>query len=190
MIFLKTLNEIVQAITSPSILDELAELIRTHDKTFPQEEAIYHEAVEDLKRTMSPHSVDEYIRACQTEVVANILYAAYEGYRANPMAMLTGYMQRYTGIRTLGLCHSVQVCTESLLKTLGMDDKIEGSTDYIAGINHMLTVEAARTKKLVHIYQAAMLDPHTSSELDIDTIKKMVDELIEAHGDYLPKYSQ
>lgn len=80
---MKTLNEIVQAITSPSILDELAELIRTHDKTFPQEEAIYHEAVEDLKRTMSPHSVDEYIRACQTEVVANILYAAYEGYRAN-----------------------------------------------------------------------------------------------------------
>lgn len=83
MIFLKTLNEIVQAITSPSILDELAELIRAHDKTFPQEEAIYHEAVEDLRKTVSPHSVDEYIRACQTEVVANILYAAYEGYRAN-----------------------------------------------------------------------------------------------------------
>lgn len=71
---MKTLNEIVQAITSPSILDELAELIRAHDKTFPQEETIYHEAVEDLKKTMSPHSVDEYIRACQTEVVANILY--------------------------------------------------------------------------------------------------------------------
>ena len=33
-----------------------------------------------------------------------------------------------------------------------------------------------------------MLDPHTGSELDIDTIKKMVDDLIEAHGDYLPKY--
>ena len=80
---MKTLNEIVQAITSPSILDELTELIRTHDETFPQEEAIYHEAVEDLKKSMPPHAVDEYIRACQTEVVANILYAAYEGYRAN-----------------------------------------------------------------------------------------------------------
>ena len=45
-----------------------------------------------------------------------------------------------------------------------------------------------RTLKREHIYQAAMLDPHTGSELDIDTIKKMVDELIEAHGDYLPKY--
>lgn len=38
----------------------------------------------------------------------------------NPMAMLTGAMQRYTGIKTVGLCHSVQVCAESLLKTVGM----------------------------------------------------------------------
>jgi alpha-galactosidase len=33
-----------------------------------------------------------------------------------------------------------------------------------------------------------MLDPHTGSELDIDTIKKMVDDLIETHGNWLPKY--
>ena len=52
----------------------------------------------------------------------------------------------------------------------------------------LLTIEAAVTKKKEHIYQAAMLDPHTGSELDIDTIKKMVDDLIEAHGNYLPKY--
>ena len=289
----------------------------------------------------------------------------------NPMAMLTGYMQRYTSIKTVGLCHSVQVCSEWLLNALDMSDKLEGRKELIAGINHMawlleikdkngvdlypeiksridaklqapdfydkvrleyiknfgyyctessehnaeynafyikskypeliqkynipldeyprrcvaqinawkeeyanllkngvkehersreyashimeaivtntpyeiggnvlnsdhlisnlpaeacvevpclingsgihpchvgalpvqcaamnmtninvqlLTIEAARTKKLEHIYQAAMLDPHTGSELDIDTIKKMVDELIAAHGDYLPKY--
>ena len=289
----------------------------------------------------------------------------------NPMAMLAGYMQRYTGVKTVGLCHSVQVCSEHLLKQLGMEDKLEGRKELIAGINHMawlleikdkngvdlypeiktramekqldpeckdkvrldyikhfgyyctessehnaeynmfyiktkypelierynipldeyprrcirnieswqgeyklllengakehkrsheyasrimeaittgnpyqiggnvlnkghlitnlpedacvevpclvngygiqpchvgalpvqcaamnmtninvqlLTIEAARTLKKDHIYQAAMLDPHTGSELDIDTIKKMVDELIEAHGDYLPKY--
>ena len=52
----------------------------------------------------------------------------------------------------------------------------------------LITIEAARTKKRDHIYQAAMLEPRTASELDIDTIKKMVDDLIEAHGDYLPKY--
>ena len=289
----------------------------------------------------------------------------------NPMAMLSGYMQRYTGVKTVGLCHSVQVCSESLLKNLGMEDKLEGRKELIAGINHMgwllkiqdkygndlypeikkrvpekmadpdfkdkvrldyiqnfgyyctessehnaeynmfyikknypelidrynipldeyprrcinqiegwkkeyrellengvkqhersreyasrimesivtgkpdeiggnvlntghlisnlpeeacvevpclvnsrgilpcsvgplpvqcaamnmtninvqlLTIEAAVTKSRQHIYQAAMLDPHTGSELDIDTIKKMVDDLIDAHGDYLPKY--
>ena len=302
------------------------------------------------------------------EVCPDALFLNY----TNPMAMLSGYMQRYTGIKTLGLCHSVQVCSRDLLKELGMEDKLEGRQELIAGINHMawlleikdkngvdlypvikskigekianpdftdkvrfeyiknfgyyctessehnaeynnfyikskypeliekynipldeyprrcvnqiaswkeeykqllesgvkehersheyasyimesivtdkayqiggnvlnrghlisnlpeeacvevpclingsgvhpcyvgalpvqcaamnmtninvqlLTIEAARTLKKEHIYQAAMLDPHTSSELDIDTIKKMVDDLIEAHGDYLPKYN-
>ena len=53
----------------------------------------------------------------------------------------------------------------------------------------LLTIEAAHTRRLDRVYQAAMMDPHTGSELDIDTIKKMVDELIAAHGDYLPKFS-
>ncbi len=294
----------------------------------------------------------------------------------NPMAMLTGYLQRYTGMKTVGLCHSVQVCASGLLKRLGMEQ--EGFTDQIAGINHMawlleirdkdgndmypeirrraanhegdiitgtdgnphsdftrmeyirrlgyyctessehnaeynpwfikpnypeliekcgipldeyirrcevaetkwatrkadwtkdpdfehkksheygsrimeamvtnvpyriggnvinnglitnldakacvevpcmidrrgvqpcyigelplqlaalnmtnvnpqlLTIEAARTKKREYIYHAAMLDPHTAAVLSIDDIVKMVDELIEAHGDYLPKYN-
>lgn len=301
------------------------------------------------------------------EVCPDALFLNY----TNPMAMLSGYMQRYTGIRTVGLCHSVQVCSEGLLRELGMEDKLEGRRELIAGINHMgwllelkdkngtdlypeikaripekmadpdftdkvrldyirnfgyyctessehnaeynpfyikdryperisrynvpldeyprrcinqidgwkkeyaallesgvkehtrsreyaswimeacvtgnpyqiggnvlntghpianlpedacvevpclvnghgihpcsvgalpvqcaamnmtninvqlLTIEAARTRRLDHVYQAAMLDPHTGSELDIDTIKKMVDELIAAHGDYLPKY--
>ena len=290
----------------------------------------------------------------------------------NPMGMLTGYMLQHTPVNTIGLCHSVQVCSKSLLESLDMHDKIDGVRDVIAGINHMawlleikdkngndlypeikskvdayiekpdannkvrmdyirnfgyycsessehnaeynpfyikskypeliekynipldeyprrcidqieswkkeyrellesgvkehtrsheyaswimqsivenipyqiggnvlnkghlisnfpenacvevpclvsgcgitpchvgtlplacaamnmsniavqlLTIEAAKTQKKEYIYQAAMMDPHTASELDIDTIKKMVDELIEAHGDYLPKYN-
>ena len=55
----------------------------------------------------------------------------------NPMAMLTGYMQRYTKVKTVGLCHSVQVCSENLLKALGMEDRLEGRKELIAGINHM-----------------------------------------------------
>ena len=290
----------------------------------------------------------------------------------NPMAMLTGYMLHYTGVKTVGLCHSVQVCAQSLLEIVGLEEKLEGCKTLIAGINHMawlleikdkfgndlypeikalvedklndpecknkvrldyikhfgyyctessehnaeynpfyikskypelierynipldeyprrcinqiaawkdeyqeilssgikahsrsheyashimesivtntpyeiggnvlnsnhlitnlpadacveipclvnsngvtpcyvgklpvqcaamnmtninvqlLTIEAAKTRKKDHIYQAAMLDPHTGSELDIDTIKTMVDELIEAHGDWMPKFN-
>ena len=301
------------------------------------------------------------------EVCPDALFLNY----TNPMAMLTGFMLRYTPIRTVGLCHSVQVCSEHLLRIMGMEEKLEGRKELIAGINHMawlldirdkdgadlypeirakvdayladpekddkvrveyirnfgyyvtessehnaeynmfyikskypelidrykipldeyprrcvsqierwkqeyaeiletgvkehtrsneyasrimeaivtgtpyqiggnvlntgglienlpadacvevpclvnghgvhpcrvgrlpvqcaamnmtninvqlLAIEAAVTRKKEHIYQAAMLDPHTGSELDIDTIKKMVDELIEAHGSYLPAY--
>lgn len=67
------------------------------------------------------------------EVCPNALFLNY----TNPMAILTGYMQRYTKIQTVGLCHSVQVCSESLLKSLGMEDKLEGRRELIAGINHM-----------------------------------------------------
>ena len=301
------------------------------------------------------------------EVCPDALFMNY----TNPMAILSGYMQRYTGVRTVGLCHSVQSCSEHLLTELGMQDKLEGRRELIAGINHMawllelrdrdgndlypeirrlakeknmtekhndmvrfdyidkfgyyctessehnaeynmfyikskyperierfnipldeyprrcvnqiagwakerdelrkthrlghtrtaeyashimeamvtnktyqiggnvlnrgglienlpedacvevpclingmglypchvgrlpvqcaamnmtninvqlLTIEAAVTRKKEHIYQAAMLDPHTGSELDIDTIIEMVDALIDAHGDWLPKY--
>ncbi|MBM7600041.1 alpha-galactosidase [Virgibacillus halotolerans] len=52
----------------------------------------------------------------------------------------------------------------------------------------MLTIEAAMTRKKEHIYQAAMLDPHTSAELSMDDIVSLCDDLIEAHGDWLPAY--
>lgn len=52
----------------------------------------------------------------------------------------------------------------------------------------LLTLEAARTGKKEHIYHAAMLDPHTSAELSIDDIVALCDDLIEAHGDWLPAF--
>ena len=55
----------------------------------------------------------------------------------NPMGIITGYMQRYTKVKTIGLCHSVQCCSEGLLDSLGMEDKKEGRKELIAGINHM-----------------------------------------------------
>lgn len=52
----------------------------------------------------------------------------------------------------------------------------------------LLTIEAAVTRKKEHIYHAAMLDPHTSAELSIDDIVSLCDDLIEAHGDWLPEF--
>ena len=52
-----------------------------------------------------------------------------------------------------------------------------------------LTIEAAITRKKEHIYHAAMLDPHTAAELSLDDIVSLCDDLIEAHGDWLPKFS-
>ncbi|HWI66344.1 MAG TPA: alpha-glucosidase/alpha-galactosidase [Symbiobacteriaceae bacterium] len=51
-----------------------------------------------------------------------------------------------------------------------------------------LTVEAALTGKREHIYHAAMLDPHTAAELSLDQIWALVDDLIEAHGGWLPEF--
>lgn len=52
----------------------------------------------------------------------------------------------------------------------------------------LLTIEAAVTGKKEHIYHAAMLDPHTSAELSLDDITALCDDLIEAHGNWLPKF--
>ncbi|HYP59577.1 MAG TPA: hypothetical protein VEQ36_04045, partial [Thermomicrobiales bacterium] len=49
-----------------------------------------------------------------------------------------------------------------------------------------LTVEASLTGKREHVYHAAMLDPHTAAELDLDQIWHLVDDLIDAHGDMIP----
>ena len=224
----------------------------------------------------------------------------------NPMAMLTGAMQRFTGVKTVGLCHSVQHCVPKLMERVGMeyDSRVQWK---IAGINHqawllevtkdgedlypeikrrcaaitekhddmrdeltrnpnlthtrsneyasrimeameinepykfggnvlntglitnlpqdacvevacfadasgvtpafvgalpeqcaamnrtninvqLLTILAAVTLKKDYIYQAAMMDPHCQSELSIDDIVAMCDDLIEAHRGWLPEY--
>ena len=70
----------------------------------------------------------------------------------NPMAMLTGYMLRHTGVKTVGLCHSVQVCSSGLLKGLGMEDQLEGRRELIAGINHMAWLLDIRDAKGNDLY--------------------------------------
>lgn len=82
------------------------------------------------------------------EVCPNALFLNY----TNPMAMLSGYMQRYTKVNTVGLCHSVQVCSEGLLTSLGMEDKLEGREELIAGINHMAWLLVIKDKEGNDLY--------------------------------------
>ena len=84
------------------------------------------------------------------EVCPDALFLNY----TNPMAMLSGYMQRYTPIKTVGLCHSVQACSYWLLKNLGMEDKMPGRKELIAGINHMGWLLEIRDKDGVDLYPA------------------------------------
>ncbi|TPM92592.1 alpha-glucosidase/alpha-galactosidase [Mesorhizobium sp. B2-1-3A] len=53
-----------------------------------------------------------------------------------------------------------------------------------------LTVRALVSENREHIYHAAMMDPHTAAELDLDQIWSLVDDLLAAHGDWLPAWAR
>ncbi len=108
------------------------------------------------------------------EVCPDALFLNY----TNPMAMLSGYMQRYTGVKTVGLCHSVQVCSDGLLKGLGMEDKMEGRKELIAGINHMAWLLSIQDKDGNDLYpeirsriEAKMEDPECLDKVRYDYIR-------------------
>lgn len=82
------------------------------------------------------------------EVCPNAWFLNY----TNPMAILTGYMQRYTKVKTIGLCHSVQVCAQHVLQSVDMMDKLEGHSELIAGINHMAWLLEIKDKNGVDLY--------------------------------------
>ncbi|MBR6728089.1 MAG: alpha-glucosidase/alpha-galactosidase, partial [Clostridia bacterium] len=93
----------------------------------------------------------------------------------NPMAMLAGFMQRYTDVKTVGLCHSVQVCARSLFKSLGMLEEYETFKPLrqkIAGINHMAW--------LLEIYDAKGNDLYPE-------IKRRANEILEHPENYETK---
>ena len=83
------------------------------------------------------------------EVCPDVLFLNY----TNPMAMLTGFMQRYTGVKTVGLCHSVQVCVPVLAKSLDMPE-LNDAKWKIAGINHMAWLLELRDKDGNDLYPA------------------------------------
>lgn len=76
--------------------------------------------------------LDEFAKDIE-EVCPKALFINY----VNPMSILTGYMQRYTNVTTIGLCHSVQICVPRLLKMFGLEEYTDQCKWEIAGINHM-----------------------------------------------------
>lgn len=114
----------------------------------------------------------------------------------NPMAMLSGYMQIHTNVKTVGLCHSVQVCVKSLYDTLGLEMP-EEHIEKIAGINHMAWLLEVRDKDGNDLYpmlrEAArnFNDPECKNLVRLDYLNKFgyyVTESSEHNAEYNPFY--
>ena len=110
----------------------------------------------------------------------------------NPMAMLTGAMLRMTDIRTVGLCHSVQVCAKSLFESVGMENDPDVQTK-IAGINHMAWLLEI-TKNGKDLYPAikaraeALTEKHNNM-VRLEIMKRFgyyVTESSEHNAEYMP----
>ena len=156
--------------------------------------------------------LDEYPRRCVSQIAGwenmrdnyineNLKHDKTSEYASYIMdAMTTNKPYKIGGnVMNKGLIDNLpkEACVEvfCMVDKSGVTPMIQGALPVqLAAMNmtninvHLLTIEAAVTKKREHIYHAAMLDPHTSSELSIDDIIAMCDDLIAEHGDWLPKY--
>jgi len=157
--------------------------------------------------------LDEYPRRCREQIkgwadmrdnyvndsLTHNKTSEYASYIMN--SIVTGVPYKIGGnVINKGLIDNLprEACVEvfCLVDKNGVTPTIQGALPVqLAAMNmtninvQLLTIEAAVTKKKDHIYQAAMLDPLTSSELSIDDIIAMCDDLIAEHGDWLPKYN-
>lgn len=158
--------------------------------------------------------LDEYPRRCveqikkwetmRTDLVENheLTHERTHEYAAHIMeAMVTNQPFKFGGnvLNTYGQIANLprEACVEvpCIADASGVTSTMVGSLPVqCAALNRtninvqLLTIEAALTRKKEYIYQAAFMDPHTSSELSLDDIRSLCDDLIEAHGSWLPEY--
>ena len=104
----------------------------------------------------------------------------------NPMAMLSGAMQRYTGVKTVGLCHSVQVCAKRLLAGLGMEYDPTIRT-LIAGINHQAWLLDIRDKDGNDLYPEIKRRALARTEKHEDMVRY---EIMKRFGYYVTESSE
>ena len=80
------LKKLVKDLTGAPVIEALADVLRENDPDFEEVETKYYEAViilDKMLRDKIEPSVEDYLKACERDVIANVLYAAYLGYKAN-----------------------------------------------------------------------------------------------------------
>jgi len=157
--------------------------------------------------------IDEYLRRCEAQIhwwkqqsrdlVKNpklshnrsLEYASYimEAMETDVPARIGGNVMN-DGLIT-NLPHEVAVEVPCMVDRNGVQGCLVGDlppqcaalTRTFANV-HILAARAALTRKKEHVYQAAMMDPHTAAELSLDDIIKMCNDLFKAHGKMMPEF--
>ena len=120
------------------------------------------------------------------EVCPNVLFLNY----GNPMAILTGYINKYLGINCIGLCHSVQVCAKGLLETFKMPELLEGHKELIYGINHqawLLELQDKDGNDLYDIIRKKNLENNADYNKNWDLVRL---EMMKTFGYYITESSE
>ena len=125
--------------------------------------------------------MDDFARD-MAQVCPNAWFLNY----TNPMAMLSGYMQRYTPIKTVGLCHSVQVCAPRLLEGLGMEWRDTMRTK-IAGINHQAWLLEIQDEQGNDLYPEIKRRAAARTEKHTDMVRY---EIMKRFGYYVTESSE
>ena len=83
---MKTIEQIKDLMVGKSVIADLADLLRTNDADFAESEKGYYAAVEKLRAALPAEqtpTLDEYLSACETDVISVVAYAGYLGFRVN-----------------------------------------------------------------------------------------------------------
>ena len=83
---MKTIEQIKDLMVGKSVIADLADLLRANDADFAESEKGYNAAVEKLRAALPAEqtpSLDEYLSACETDVISVVAYAGYLGFRVN-----------------------------------------------------------------------------------------------------------
>ena len=83
---MKTIEQIKDLMVGKSVISDLADLLRVNDADFAESEKGYYAAVEKLRAALSAEqapTLDEYLSACETDVISVVAYAGYLGFRVN-----------------------------------------------------------------------------------------------------------